>query len=98
MTKMPKRPRDTNQLAKLMVDILTGQVEDRERTPEERGVGARRMREATVSGVSTSGVERSSTPRMIALDFFRRQHGHGGEDRRHRNVHPDVDRPESEIS
>ncbi len=33
-----KRPRDTNQLAKLMVDILTGQVEDRELTPEERGV------------------------------------------------------------
>ncbi len=32
------RPRDTNQLAKLMVDILTGEVEDRERTPEERGV------------------------------------------------------------
>jgi hypothetical protein len=36
--KPPKRPRDTNQLAKLMVDILTGEVEDRERTPEERGV------------------------------------------------------------
>src|SRR5271157_5392577 len=36
--KGEKRPRDTNQLAKLMVDILTGQVEDRERTPEERGV------------------------------------------------------------
>lgn len=34
----PKRPRDTNQLAKLMTDILTGAVEDRERTPEERGV------------------------------------------------------------
>jgi hypothetical protein len=33
-----KRPRDTNQLAKFMVDILTGEVEDRERTPEERGV------------------------------------------------------------
>jgi hypothetical protein len=32
------RPRDRNQLGKLMVDILTGQVEDRERTPEERGV------------------------------------------------------------
>jgi hypothetical protein len=26
--KTPKRPRDTNQLAKLMVDILTGQVEN----------------------------------------------------------------------
>jgi hypothetical protein len=36
--KGEKRPRDTNQLAKLMVDILTGEVEDRERTPEERGV------------------------------------------------------------
>ncbi len=36
--KGQKRPRDTNQLAKLMVDILTGDVEDRERTPEERGV------------------------------------------------------------
>ncbi len=34
----PKRPRDTNQLGKMMVDILTGQVEDRELTPEERGV------------------------------------------------------------
>lgn len=28
MTRTPKRPRDTNQLGKLMVDILTGQVED----------------------------------------------------------------------
>jgi len=37
MAKHPKRPRDTNQLAKLMVDILTGQVEDREQTPEEQG-------------------------------------------------------------
>ena len=36
--KGEKRPRDTNQLAKLMVDILTGEVEDRERTPEEPGV------------------------------------------------------------
>jgi hypothetical protein len=37
MPKTPKRPRDTNQLAKLMVDILTGEVEDREPTPEELG-------------------------------------------------------------
>jgi hypothetical protein len=29
MSKTPKRPRDTNQLAKLMVDILTGEVEDK---------------------------------------------------------------------
>lgn len=37
MAKHPKRPRDTNQLAKLMVDILTGQVEDHEPTSKERG-------------------------------------------------------------
>ena len=38
MTDKPrKRPRDPNQLAKLVVDIATGQVEDRPPTPEERG-------------------------------------------------------------
>lgn len=32
-----KRPRDPAQLAKLMIDIASGEVEDREPTPEERG-------------------------------------------------------------
>jgi hypothetical protein len=32
-----KRPRDFSQAAKLVVDIATGQVEDRPPTPEERG-------------------------------------------------------------
>jgi hypothetical protein len=36
VSKTPKRPRDTNQLAKLMVDILTGEVEDREQTQRNR--------------------------------------------------------------
>jgi len=40
MPKIPRRRRDTNQLARLMVDILTRDVEDRERAPEERGVDA----------------------------------------------------------
>ena len=35
MTKHPRRPRDFNQAAKLVVDIASGQVEDREPTPEE---------------------------------------------------------------
>jgi hypothetical protein len=35
-----KRPRDPAQLAKLIVDIATGEVEDRELTPEERGKDA----------------------------------------------------------
>jgi hypothetical protein len=29
MTKTPKRPRDTNQLAKFIVDVATGECEDR---------------------------------------------------------------------
>jgi hypothetical protein len=35
--KGEKRPCDPNQLAKLIVDIATGQVEDRVPTPEEQG-------------------------------------------------------------
>jgi hypothetical protein len=38
MTERPrKRPRDFSQAAKLVVDIATGQVEDRVPTPEEQG-------------------------------------------------------------
>lgn len=37
---MKKRPRDSLQLAKLIGDIATGQVEDREPTPEEQGKNA----------------------------------------------------------
>jgi len=36
-SKHPKRPRDFSQAAKLVVDIASGQVEDRELTPEEQG-------------------------------------------------------------
>lgn len=34
---MKKRPRDPNQLAKSIVGIATGEIEDREPTPEEQG-------------------------------------------------------------
>lgn len=37
LIKHPKRPRDPAQLAKLMIDIASGEVEDRELTPEEQG-------------------------------------------------------------
>ena len=33
----PKRPRDFSQAAKFVVDVATGQAEDREPTAEERG-------------------------------------------------------------
>jgi hypothetical protein len=34
---MIKRPRDPNQLAKHIVDLATGEIEDRDPTPEEQG-------------------------------------------------------------
>lgn len=37
VTKTPKRPRDPNQLAKFVLDVATGQIEDREPSPEEEG-------------------------------------------------------------
>jgi hypothetical protein len=35
--KHPKRPRDPNQLAKSIIDIVTGERPDRDPTPEEQG-------------------------------------------------------------
>jgi len=37
MTSHPKRPRDPAQLVKLIIDIASGGVEDREPTPEDQG-------------------------------------------------------------
>jgi hypothetical protein len=38
MTQKPrKRPRDFSQAVKLVIDVATGQREDREPTPEEQG-------------------------------------------------------------
>jgi hypothetical protein len=35
--KLPKRPRDFSQAAKFVIDVATGQREDRAPTPEEQG-------------------------------------------------------------
>ena len=37
MTEHRKRPRDPSQLGKFIVDVATGQIEDRPPTPEEQG-------------------------------------------------------------
>lgn len=37
MSSKKRRPRDANQLAKSIVDIATGDAEDRDPTPEEQG-------------------------------------------------------------
>jgi hypothetical protein len=51
MTNPPKRPRDLNQWAKLMVDIATGAVDDREPTPEEQGKDPAAVARGRLGGV-----------------------------------------------
>ena len=46
-----KRPRDPNQLAKLLADIAFGQVEDREPTPEEQGKDPAAVEHGRLGGV-----------------------------------------------
>jgi hypothetical protein len=46
-----KRPRDPAQLAKLMIDIASGEVEDREPTPEEQGKNAAAVRHGQAGGL-----------------------------------------------
>ena len=46
-----KRPRDPAQLAKLMIDIASGEVEDREPTPEEQGKSATAVERGKAGGL-----------------------------------------------
>ena len=47
---MRKRPRDPNQLAKMLVDIVAGDIEDREPTPEEQGKDPATMKRGRLGG------------------------------------------------
>ena len=75
-----KRPRDTNQLAKLMVDILAGQVEDREPTPEEHGkepaamVRGRKggLKGGKARGESMTAEERSASAKKAVMARWRK--------------------------
>jgi hypothetical protein len=46
----PKRPRDPAQLAKLMIDIASGDVEDRDPTPEEQRKSVSRVARSKIGG------------------------------------------------
>jgi hypothetical protein len=50
MITHPKRPRDLNQWAKRMVDIATGEADDREPTPEEQGKDPRAVERGRLGG------------------------------------------------
>jgi hypothetical protein len=49
--KTPKRPRDTNQLAKFIVDVATGEREDRAPTPEEEGKDPAAVERGRLGGI-----------------------------------------------
>jgi len=68
MTKHPKRPRDFSQAAKLVVDIASGQVEDRESTPEEEGKDPAAVALGRKGGNARASKLTARDRRRIAID------------------------------
>ena len=65
MDKPLKRPRDPAQLAKLMIDIASGEVEDRQPTPEEQGKNPAAVERGRAGGLK-GGKARAS--KMTAVE------------------------------
>lgn len=57
--KKPKRPRDPNQLAKLMVDIASGEEKDCKPTEEQERLAAAKRKGANARARSLTPEERS---------------------------------------
>lgn len=66
--KHPKRPRDFSQAAKLVVDIASGQVEDREPTPEEQGKDPAAVAMGHKGGTARASKMSARERRRIAID------------------------------
>ncbi len=62
VTKPPKRPRDFSQAAKLVIDVATGQIEDREPTPEEQGKDPVAVQRGKLGGVKGGNARAASLP------------------------------------
>jgi hypothetical protein len=71
-----RRPRDPAQLAKLIVDIATGEVEDRAPTPEELGKDSAAVSLGKKGGAARaakiSSADRSAIAKKAALSRWRR--------------------------
>jgi hypothetical protein len=67
---MKKRPRDPAQLAKFIVDVATGEIEDRLPTPEEQGkdpaAAALGRKGGTARAAKMTPEERSSMAKKAA--------------------------------
>lgn len=66
MAKTPKRPRDPNQLAKLMVDIATGETSDAEETKLTKRASAAGRKGGPARAASLTSEQRSEIARVAA--------------------------------
>lgn len=66
MTASPKRPRDPNQLAKLIVDIATGETEDNTETPLTKRARAGGAKGGPARAASLTPQQRSEIAREAA--------------------------------
>lgn len=72
MTDHRKRPRDPNQLAKLVVDIATGGVEDRSPTPEEQGKNPAAIQRGRLGGLIGGKARADSLPKTKRVEISRK--------------------------
>ncbi len=66
MTKTPKRPRDVNQLAKLMVDIASGDCSDPQPPPKNEAAAAMGRKGGAARAASMTAEQRSDIARKAA--------------------------------
>jgi hypothetical protein len=66
MTKTPKRPRDPNQLAKLITDIATGDASDSQETTFSKRASVAGTKGGPARATSLSPKQRSEIARMAA--------------------------------
>jgi hypothetical protein len=72
MTKTPKRPRDVSQLAKMMVDIASGEIEALPETTVKRGVVGG-LKGGRARALQMTGEQRAEAARLAATARWRKK-------------------------
>jgi len=85
MTRAPKRPRDPNQLARFIVDVATGKIEDRAPTPEEQGKSAKAVARGKAGGSKAGASPESAKGRYSPAECIgaKKERIEGNPDRAH---------------
>jgi hypothetical protein len=71
--KAPKRPRDPNQLAKMMIDIASGDADDCKPTQEQERIAAAKRRGAMARAKSLTPDERSEIASVAATARWKKK-------------------------